>query len=175
VVQWIAVAGILFGSVTAVLYAAKAGRIRWNEEMTTALTADLQRMGGAALSGKVQCLSTLAECDTTLDRMGLVQSTGMMYDFFLFGDARSLPVRDARRFFWKGMAANPPEVIVVGLGAFPAENADYSKLAKWPQFAAYLSQNYVVEDEQKFKPGEGGPLGFRLYVRRKTPAASAAQ
>ncbi len=167
-VHCIAVAGIVFGSVTSVLYAAKARRIHWPEAFETALTADLNRIGGTQLSGKVQCLSTLAECDTTLYRMGIVQSTGLMYDFFLFGEERSAPVQEARAFYRDATRQNPPEVVVAGLGSFPAEQrASYAKLNEWPELSGALTRDYDLIDEQQFAPGEGGPLGFRLYVRRQ--------
>jgi hypothetical protein len=173
-VQTLAVIGIVFGAVTATLYAAKARRIEWPEQFPTALTADLDRLGGAdALQGKVQCLYTMAECDTTLYRMKIVQATGLMYDFFLFQKDGARPVRDARNYFWNQIQADPPRVIVVGRGAFPRGPLEYDKLAAWPAFADFLRDNYLIVDQQKLPRSEGGPLGFRLYVRRDMlPAAT---
>jgi hypothetical protein len=171
-VQALAAIGILFGAVTAPLYAAKARRIEWPEQFPTALAADLNRLGGAQkLQGKVQCLYTMAECDTTLYRMKIVQATGLMYDFFLFQPDNARPVRDARQYFWNQIQAKPPLAIVVGRGAFPRGPLDYDKLAAWPQFAQFLQDRYVIVDQQKLPRSEGGPLGFRLYVlRNELPA-----
>jgi hypothetical protein len=168
-IQWLAAVGICFGAVVAPVYAVRAGRMIWREDYASALTADLNQLGGAKLSGHVQCLSTFAECDMVLFRMGLVQSTGLIYDFFLFNPPAAQPVRYARQFFWNEMLTQPPEVIIVRRGGFPPGPVDYDKLQLWPHFAAWLRQNYEVRDQKNFRKLESGPAGFRLYVRRKTP------
>ena len=168
--QWLAVAVIVFGAVVAPIYSLRAGSTHWPEEFTAALTDDLNQWGGARLSGHVQCLYTLAECDTVLFRTGLVQSTGLIYDFFLFQPPTARPVRDAQHYFWNAVHSDPPTVIILGRSAFPMGPKDYDKLYRWPAFAAWLHENYVLEDQQNFPPTEGGPVGFQFYVRRDSEA-----
>jgi hypothetical protein len=99
-----------------------------------------------------------------------VQSTGLIYDFFLFQPPTARPVRDAQNYFWNAVHADPPEVIILGRSAFPMGPKDYDKLYRWPAFAAWLHENYVLEDQQNFPPTEGGPVGFQFYVRRDSEA-----
>ena len=57
------------------------------------LEQDLGSLGGAQLSGHVQCLDmTMAGCINVLYRMKLVQSTGFIYDYYLFSQDRNVVV-----------------------------------------------------------------------------------
>ena len=48
------------------------------------LSADLVGLGGPALSGNVQCLGMAGGCITTLYRMRLIESSGFLYDCYLY-------------------------------------------------------------------------------------------
>lgn len=171
VLQRAAVAGLLMAAADATQYAMRAREEAWPEQFEPALAADLDKLGGVnQLQGKVQCLQTIAECDMSLFRLQLVQSTGLIYDFFVFGPADDPPVQKERREFMAQMLAAPPKVLIAGRRAFPpkrnGDEGDYDRLDTWPEFAAFLQQHYRLFDQRKFKPSEGGPLGYRLYVLR---------
>lgn len=169
VVQALGIAGLAFGVIIAPLYAARAHHRYWDEAFIEALHNDLSQLGGSQLSGHVQCLYMPADCDTTLYRMRLVQSTGLFYDFFVFGPDHQSVIEEYRSRFWHEFQNNPPRVIVVGQGLYPDDLDDYRKLNQWPEFNAYLRTNYSLYDERVFKPSDPGPRGFRVYVQKNEP------
>ena len=57
----------------------------WQTDFISSLTSNLQALGGPALSGRVQCIDWISGCGTTLYRMRLQQSSGVLSDFLLFG------------------------------------------------------------------------------------------
>jgi hypothetical protein len=162
----VALVGILGIVLMGFGYAADAHRTFWEVQFDQALTPDLERLGGAQLSGHVQCLATLAECDTALYRMKLVQSTGLIYDFFLFGPANERAVVDARRNFIAQVESAPPRVIVLARG-FITGSPEYDRVNAWPRFADFLNDRYAIYDERNFPSDQLHRLiGFRVYVLR---------
>jgi hypothetical protein len=172
----LAMAGLLLGAAFAPIYCEMAARGVWNEDFNHALAADLTQLGGQRLSGRVQCLSTPGDCDTVLYRMNLVQSTGLVYDYFIFGPGDQPVIERTRDEVWRSFNTNPPQVIVVGRGLYGvrADNR-YDKLATWPAFASYLAANYRLYDERAFRPAECGYRGYRIYVRKNPPLPDQAQ
>jgi hypothetical protein len=172
----LAMAGLLLGAAFAPIYTEMAARGVWKEDFNQALTADLTHLGGQRLSGRVQCITTPGDCDTVLYRMHLVQSTGLVYDYFIFGPGNQPVIERARDEVWRGFNANPPRVIIVGRGLYGvrADNR-YDKLATWPQFAQYLKANYTLYDERWFRPAECGYRGYRIYVRKNQPPSDQTQ
>ncbi|MFT4113075.1 hypothetical protein [Silvibacterium sp.] len=164
-VRWLAVVAVGYGVVLAPLYAHTAAKRPWSEDYEHGLTADLQALGGAGLSGHVQCLATSAECDTVLYRMQLVQATGLAYDYFVFNRRPSPVVTESQQRFWAQMEQNPPKVMVVTVGLYPSDRFSYDKLALWPQFQAYLGEHYRLYAEREFPMFEQRSIGYRLYVR----------
>lgn len=158
-------AGIAWGLMLAPLYLREAAHKTWSPAYIDALTGDLNHLGGSELSGKVTCFSTSAECDTVLDRMQLVQSTGLFYDFLIFGPGNQPVIQKWRRVFWKQFEANPPEVMVVHTGLYPGHKG-YGKLDAWPLFGEYLASHYALYAERSFKPADSGDMAYRIYVRK---------
>ncbi len=167
VVRVMGVTGMIFAAgILPFLYVAKASRVHWNEDLIASLQTDLNTLGGNRLSGHVQCLYTLPDCDTALYRMQLVQSTGLFYEFLIFGPQAAPTVQDTRQQFWRELMNNPPEVIIAGAELYPWGPDNFEKLKMWPQFRAYVQDNYRVYDQRAFRPGEQGPLDYRIYVAK---------
>ena len=164
-VRSLGVAGLVFGAVLAPLYLAKASRLVWNQQFTDTLQADLNSLGGSALSTHVQCIYTFSECDTTLYRMGLVQSTGLFYDYFLFGPEGNGVIQRERSRFSREIEQDPPKVFVVVAGLYPNGPAGYGKLRMWPWFDQFLAANYSIHTERRPYTGADVPLGYRIYLR----------
>jgi hypothetical protein len=188
-------AGLILGLCAALEFTAHAIKTpEWGKEYRSALTDDLNGLGGKALSGKIQCFTTSGDCDMVLLRMGLVQSTGLFYDFMVFGDGDLPVLRDTRPRVWHSLVENPPQVIVVNGYLWPnhpclvgptspvlqamrfelpdaprlVEDAEFGKLKTWPEFDAFLTQRYTVR-EVLFPVTDRDcplPIVYRLYVRK---------
>lgn len=159
-------AGILFGLAVALPYLKRADRACWPANYMVRLQTDLTELGGSRLSGHIQCLAMQADCDTVLYRMRLLQSTGLAYDYFIFGDPREQPVQRVRAVFWRQFLRNPPQVIIVTEGLYPNHPWDYRKLSEWPRFSTYLGSHYILWRQTEFAPNPAGARGFRVYLRR---------
>ncbi len=169
--RWIGWAGLAVCAAIAPAYAARAAKGYWPMQYIHSLTADLHALGGSQLSGHVQCLATPGDCDTTLYEMKLVQSTGLAYDYFIFGDSTQPLILSMRERYWREFQRNPPDVFVVSLSFYPVDPPGmgaYGQLDTWPQFAGYLRSNYRLCADREFmkNPGMVNPSGYRLYVRR---------
>jgi hypothetical protein len=129
------------------------------------LQADLTRLGGPQLSGRIQCLDmTHGECINALYRLQLVQSTGFIYDFVLFPE-RSTAVTDALQSrFMRLISARPPCVFVLSEQDWPGGGRGYAQLMRWPAFAQFLQQNYALETQHDEGPADMS--GYRIYVLR---------
>jgi hypothetical protein len=171
VVRILAMAGVVFVVILAPIYVSRASRKVWDPRFSDSLNADLQRLGGRELSGHVQCIDMPADCDATLYRMRLVQSTGLFYDYLIFGSARQQVIRDLRGRFWHEFESNPPQVVVVGTGLFPYGQG-YGKLASWPLFQRVLATHYFLYDDRSFPPAESGQRAYRIYVEKNRFIAS---
>ncbi len=167
-VRILATAGAIFGIAVAPIYAKQAIHRQWDSQFSDSLTADLNHLGGHELSGHVQCIYTPADCDTTLYRMRLVQSTGLFYDFLIFGSAEQRVIRDSRHRFWQQFQRNTPQVIVVGSGLYP-EGSGYGKLHLWPLFDKELTTRYSLYEDRTFAAGDRGVMGYRIYVEKNRP------
>lgn len=134
----------------------------------TSLTRDLAAL--PALDHRVQCLDSVQGCIAALASLRVVQSTGLIYDEFLFGDERSLAVQDSRAGFTRKLEAQPPLVIVLVDRFFPESTPGYQAVATWPEFSAWLDEHYRLAVDRP-SPGtlrwwsrpEPAP-GYRLYV-----------
>lgn len=168
----VGVAGLLFGTVLSGLSMARALRDHWPSELVASLTRDLTLLGGDALSNKVQCIDTVDGCIETLYDMRLVQSTGFVYDEFLFSAADAVSSQQAdvrtelRESFLNQLKSQPPRVMVVMPRLFPLGPDDYAKLSRWPEFARFLDDCYSLQVQRNFALGTGYRRGYRLYLQR---------
>jgi hypothetical protein len=162
----------VFGTVVAPLYTGRAVRRAWDSTYINALNADLttiqgENPSGQGLSGHIQCIATAADCTTVLLRRGLLQSTGLFYDYFVFTPGRDPVVLATQRRILPQLLAQPPQVIVVDRGLFPTYERDYSKLQQWPEFNRLLATRYSIAAERVFPDAEAGPRAYRLYVLKR--------
>jgi hypothetical protein len=172
-VRTLAVAGVGFVAILAPIYVSHAVQKVWDPKYSDSLAADLSQLGGGALSGHVQCIDTPADCDTTLYQMRLVQSTGLFYDYLIFGSSQQRVIRDARATFWQQFQRNAPQVVVVGAGLYPLGRG-YGKLASWPLFQQELASHYVLYEDRSFPPAESGIRAYRIYVEKNSPQIRAS-
>jgi hypothetical protein len=171
VVGILAATGVAFVLILVPLYVREASRKVWDPQFIDSLAADLNHLGGHELSGHVQCIYMPADCDDTLYRLRLVQSTGLFYDYLIFGSAQQQVIRDERQQFWQQFQKNPPRVVVVGSGLYPG-GFGYGKLASWPLFQQELANHYFLYDDRWFPPAESGQRAYRIYVEKNSLVAS---
>ena len=166
--------GLCFGVLLlAPVSTAKTLHYDWqNQEFITLLQGDLNALGGAKLSGRVQCLDTTAGCINTLYQMRLVQDTGFLYDCYFFAPQPS-PVQTAlREQFWRDIQNKPPEVFVVTNQMCVSPASNYRKLDAWPQLQHYLDANYSLYAQRTaLRPvawwsHSRPPFGYRIYTRK---------
>lgn len=164
----LAYGGLLYGAIIAAIFASRATTRTWDQTYTQALQQDLTTLGGSNLSGSVQCITMSPECATALYRMRLLQSTGLVYDYYIFGPRKSPAIAYVRQRFWNQFISNRPRVIILGRWLYPERADDYSKLNRWPAFRDYLNQHYALYTERSFTPPKRGLLGYgyRICVLR---------
>jgi hypothetical protein len=172
IVRTLAMAGVGFVVILAPIYVNRAVRKVWDPKYSDSLAADLSQLGGGALSGHVQCIDTPADCDATLYQMRLVQSTGLFYDYLIFGSNQQRVIRDARATFWQQFQRNTPQVLIVGAGLYP-HGRGYSKLASWPLFQQELANHYILYQDRSFPFAEAGVRAYRIYVEKNRTQISA--
>jgi hypothetical protein len=128
------------------------------------LQQDLNSFGGSQLSGNVQCLDmTMAGCINVLYRMQLVQSTGFIYDFYLFPKATNKVTQPLQARFLREMAARPPKIIVLSSHIWPGDVYGYDELANWPAFSEWLDQRYEIAKEEP----KNSMAGYRIYLLKE--------
>jgi hypothetical protein len=151
-----------------------------HDEMFSMLHSDLDAQGGASLSGHVQCLDTFSGCINALYRLHLAESTGFLVDFYFWAPQQTLVTEEMRQRFWTAIQANPPKVFIVMQQDFPTESGGYTKVDRWPQFAAYLRDHYTLSAERmpqhwvKRESRAYPPTGYRIYVRKTQPSPKPA-
>jgi hypothetical protein len=120
------------------------------------LQTDLENLGGLTpstqLSGHIQCIDTISGCATVLYRMKLIQATGMLSDFLIFGPEQNQAVRENQADFLRAVSATPPKVIIVSSNLFPSGPRDFKKLDQWPAFKNLLETRYKLY-AQRTPPG----------------------
>jgi hypothetical protein len=158
-------AGVAFVIILAPIYVNLAVHKVWDTAYIDSLAADLNRLGGERLSGHVQCITMPADCHDTLYRMRLLQSTGLFYDYLIFGSSQQQVIRDSRARFWHEFESNTPQVVVLGGGLFPNQHG-YGKLASWPRFQQELATHYFLYADRSFPAAESGERAYRIYVQK---------
>jgi hypothetical protein len=143
-----------------------------HEDFITSLSSTLDELGGASLSGRVQCVDSISGCGTTLYRMSLVQTTGVLSDFLLFGPDDVPVVRSTRSQFLRAIEGRPPEIIIVSGWLHINGPGHYKKLDRWPQFSEMLTDKYLLKTQwSPSRPNhwwsrKQWPDGYRVYVLR---------
>jgi hypothetical protein len=151
-------------------------RYRWAQtDLISSLEQNLNALGGLSLSGRIQCIDTNSGCGNVLYLMRLESATGVLSDFFLFGDPSVPAVRQTRDQFSAAILAHPPQVIVVTSRLYlgdPNHYDNYAKLQLWPAFASFLATRYTLQTEwtptrpERWWSREEKPAAYRIYVLR---------
>ncbi|MGB9029587.1 MAG: hypothetical protein WCC27_05660, partial [Acidobacteriaceae bacterium] len=159
----------------------RASRYDWkNQDFSHSLTTDLDSLGGARLSGNIQCMDTFGGCIGTLYNMRLVQATGFFYDCYFFHQPQSAVTTAMRNRFLYAMEAAPPKIIVVTDQYCFADPGGYRKLDTWPVFQSWLGENYDLHSEMEpgrdvnWWPHPRPGVGYRIYLRRADDLRSEA-
>jgi hypothetical protein len=132
-------------------------------EYTPSLERDLRQLGGDKLQHKVQCLDLVDGCLNALYRLKLMASTDSMGDLLYFSQEPSPVVDYYRKHFQDQLNANPPSVIVLSKEWYNTDSS-FDKVNQWPQFAAYLDENYDLAVSRYFPMEED--RAYRIYVRK---------
>jgi hypothetical protein len=109
---------------------------------------------------------TNASCINVLYRMKLVQSTGFIYDFYLFPKRMNPVSRELQEEFLSQITAQPPRVIVLSAHTWPEDVYSYDQVSNFPAFQALLERSYTLDRERPSFPHRAG---YRLYVLRSSP------
>jgi hypothetical protein len=151
----------------------------WNLEFISSLEQNLDRLGGSSLSGHIQCIDSISGCGTALYRSRLVQSTGVLSDFLLFGSDQIPIIHRTREQFLTAITADPPKVIVVSSWLHIDGPDNYEKLDRWPALKSYLQTKYALsvdwkpQQTVKWWSRREWPKGYRIYVLKNSPGLSA--
>jgi hypothetical protein len=122
------------------------------------LTADLNDLGGAANSGRIQCLDWNAGCIDALYTQRWLPATGFIYDYFLFPPSET-PTAELEQARFLGMVqAAPPRVIVLSSLDWPVFTG-FRKLDRWPVFRDWLNEHYRLTVERQIND-----RAYRIYV-----------
>jgi hypothetical protein len=173
------VIGLAVGAlVIAPLSTYKISTYNWRQdELFDMLRNDLDQLGGASLSGHVQCLDSFSGCINALYRLNLAESTGFLVDFYFWAPQQTPVTEQMRQRFWEAIHRNPPRVFVVMKQDFPSDTPTYDKLSRWPDFARYLHDHYTLAADRmgrewvRRESRPYPPVGYRIYVQN-LPAAS---
>jgi hypothetical protein len=144
----------------------------WETDFITSLEANLNALGGAQLSHRIQCIDTNSGCGNVLYRMRLEPTDGVLSDFFLFGPGDAPILRSTREHFLRDLEASPPRVLVVTSHLYLDELENYGKLSRWPAFAGLLASRYTLQTEwsptrtARWWSREETPVSYRIYVLR---------
>ncbi len=143
----VAVCAFVYGSL--ILAPLSVHKVRtyewWRDDFQQSLRRDLEELGGSALSGHVQCLDMSAGCIKTLDRMGLVQSTGFLYDFYLLAPEETTYQTQERERFMRLMIESPPRVLVITNQDYLFGDRGFAKIERWPEFSRFLADRYSLQ------------------------------
>ncbi len=143
---------------------------RGDRPFEQALAADLLKIG--PLAGEVQCLDTFGGCINTLYDLRLVQSTGFLYDCYLFTPGHDAAAEIYRRQFWGAYQRTQPRVLVI-TNQYCFEENTFRKVENWPLLKDDITRSYdqVVSwrsaRPQRWWSRLEQPPEYRIYVRRK--------
>ena len=136
----------------------------------TALQTELEA-AGLASHPSVQCLDTFSGCLTTLYEMGTVQSTGYLYDCYLFNGGGSLQVEYRERYLAELERNLPRAIIVTDQNCFQPD-LGFHRVNQWRELSGLLADRYTlkavsVSDREYllWNRRERRP-GFEVYILR---------
>ncbi|WP_221313374.1 hypothetical protein [Granulicella aggregans] len=123
------------------------------------------------LSGHVQCLDTFGGCINSLYDLQIRQSTGFIYDCYLFS-SESTERERYRTKFWNSYQLAKPRVVVETNQFCFGDARGFDKLATWPLLDEDIRQKYEMKSAwrsqvlQHWWSRREEPSEFKLYVRK---------
>ena len=104
--------------------------------------------------------------------MRLVQSTGILSDFLLFGPETVPIVQKTRADLFTTLDQRPPRVIIISSWLHINGPGDFRKLNRWPAFEQFLAQHYRLDTAwspthpMRWWSREELSASYRIYVLR---------
>ena len=139
----------------------------------TALTKSLTALlPPDQLSGSIQCLDTFGGCVATLYDLRVLQSTGFLYDCYLFEKA-SPEVDRYRASYWSAYKAKLPQIVVLTDQFCFGDLRGFAKISEWPILRDDLEKNYVMQSAwqspvlQHWWSRKEQPAQFRIFIRKQ--------
>jgi hypothetical protein len=106
---------------------------------------------------------THGECINVLYRLRLVQTTGSIYDYYLFPKMATPLTTTLQEQFLQQVTAHPPRLFILSEQDWPAGELGYAQLHRWRQFESFLIAHYRLRSEHLRGPSD--MAGYRLYER----------
>lgn len=139
----------------------------FDETLQFSLQHDLEKLGGAALNGRVQCLEMGLGCITDLYRMRLLQPTGFISDFFVFSPHRIPALESLKERFLAEVGARPPKVMILVASDWATPNhVSYGQLENWPALRTFLARNYTLYKDQRAPDGSLDRHSYQIYLKK---------
>jgi hypothetical protein len=164
----IGISGLIASAIFCTIFLARITKFDRGEP-DRPLLHDLKSLNVA--DGQVQCMDTAGSCIDNLYAGQIVQSTGFLYDCYLF-DGTNPVALDLRKRFWRAIDRNPPRLIVVTDSACYDPAPTFDKFTRWPEFTNYLAVNYTVartsgpQRPVRYWSRAVTPFAYRIYVHR---------
>jgi hypothetical protein len=171
-VRWVAYAGIVFQCL--VLAPVAAWRVHTFRSITpfnSALSSAFGRYG-ADVDGRVQCLDTFGGCVNTLYNQRLMQSTGYLYDCYLFAPEQNEVTRRYRDDFWRSFQNARPKLVVMTDQFCFGDGEGFGKIDRWPAMKKEIDGEYSLDmewhpmEKQRWWGRSELPASFRIYLRK---------
>ncbi len=146
--------------------------------LVRSMERDLRAQGVDRLQGEVQCFDLVFGCLNSLYHLRLVENTGFTGDLLLFSKDPSAATAFYRTKFRESQEKHPAAVYVITNEVFGEPNS-FAKIDRWPEFSAYLAENYVLATERVFpmedvwgtKPlPDDRARAYRIYLRKPNAA-----
>ncbi|HEY0796741.1 MAG TPA: hypothetical protein VGD64_13280, partial [Acidisarcina sp.] len=181
--RWLSYAGLAFAVACLAPGSVRAMRhYDWRSNvLDDAIQAEMTNIGTSHFNRNVQCLDMAGGCITALWRAHILQSSGYLYDCYLFIPVQSESARREQEWYREGFLQafrqHTPQYLIVTSDECGIVNSDFSyrKLTYWPELDTLIRSNYQLTRQwtPDVKEGWQGkpalPYGFRLYTQT-TPA-----
>jgi hypothetical protein len=154
-----------------------APRAAWLSRSFTATERFEQALGSELLalplplSKEVQCLDTFGGCINTLYDLRIVQSTGYLYDCYLFTPHQNETTARYRAAFWTAYLAARPQILVVTDQFCFGDEGGFNKIHNWPVLDNEIANKFALKEtwqspvKERWWSRSEFPFRFRIYVR----------
>ncbi len=143
---------------------------RGDQPFKEALARDLARLQ-TSRAADVQCLDTFGGCINTLYDLRLVQSTGFLYDCYLFTPGHDAAAEVYRLRFWEAYQRTQPRLLVL-TSQYCFGPDTFGKVDHWPLLRDEIGHAYVQAASwqpthpQHWWSRQEWPPGYRIYMRK---------